>query len=116
MTVALESFVPNLSGRVAIVTGGHAGLGFGTSIELAKNGARVYIASRSAPKVEAVIQAIVAECPNADVHFLRLDLADLTSVVEAAQEFKKHTSFFVLSAELRVLLACSKGESRLFIC
>lgn len=64
--------------------------GFGTSIELAKHGARVYIASRSASKVEDARQAIVAECPDADVRFLPLDLADLASVVEAARTFKEY--------------------------
>ncbi|GAM39157.1 hypothetical protein TCE0_034r10471 [Talaromyces pinophilus] len=90
MVTTLDSFMPSLLGKVAIVTGGHTGLGFGTSIELAKHGARVYIASRSASKVEDARQAIVAECPDADVRFLPLDLADLASVVEAARTFKEY--------------------------
>ncbi|KAJ5925572.1 retinol dehydrogenase [Penicillium verhagenii] len=78
---------PDLSGMVAIVTGGHTGLGFGTSIELAKNGARVYIASRSDSKVKKAKNDILKEFPSADVHFLPLDLADLDSVRLAAKEF-----------------------------
>lgn len=68
--------------------------GFGTSIELAKHGARVYIASRSPSKVRDAIQQIVAECPMADVHFLPLDLANLASVVEAAQMFREYDPVF----------------------
>lgn len=53
----------------------------------------MYIASRSESKVENARQAIVAECPDADVHFLPLDLADLGSVVEAARTFKEYGFF-----------------------
>lgn len=82
--------------------------GFGTSIELAKHGARVYIASRSAHKVQAAIQAIVAECPDADVHFLRLDLADLAGVVEAARDFTRYDFFPNNVSGLPVMIHCLK--------
>ncbi|KAL4994478.1 hypothetical protein BDV10DRAFT_203806 [Aspergillus recurvatus] len=59
--------ISNLSGKVAIVTGGHSGLGFGTSIELAKHGARVYIATRSARKFDEAKREILTELPDADV-------------------------------------------------
>jgi NAD(P)-dependent dehydrogenase (short-subunit alcohol dehydrogenase family) len=65
------------------------GRGFGTSIELAKHGARVYIASRSASKFDDAKRDILAESPNADVRFLSLDLADLGSVKAAAERFLK---------------------------
>ncbi|KAJ5279226.1 retinol dehydrogenase [Penicillium angulare] len=73
--------LPDLTGKVAIVTGGHTGLGFGTSIELAKHGARVYIASRSAAKFKDAEREVALECPEADVRFLELNLADLNSVM-----------------------------------
>ncbi|KAL2850402.1 hypothetical protein BJX68DRAFT_266613 [Aspergillus pseudodeflectus] len=82
-----HDFIPNLAGKVAVVTGGHTGLGFGTSIELAKNGARVYIASRSATKFKAAKRDILSECPDADVRYLVLDLADMDSVQDAAMMF-----------------------------
>jgi NAD(P)-dependent dehydrogenase (short-subunit alcohol dehydrogenase family) len=61
--------------------------GFGTSIELAKHGARVYIASRSASKFDDAKRDILAECQDADVRFLSLNLADLGSVKGAAERF-----------------------------
>ncbi|KAJ6016408.1 retinol dehydrogenase [Penicillium herquei] len=88
----LKSSIPDLSGKVAIVTGGHTGLGFGTSIELAKNGARVYIAGRSLSKAKQAKNDILKEFPSADIHFLSLDLADLDSVRRAADEFTQHES------------------------
>ncbi|RAK87824.1 retinol dehydrogenase [Aspergillus costaricaensis CBS 115574] len=86
----LHDPIPDLTGKVAIVTGGHTGLGFGTSIELAKHGARVYIASRSAAKFNDAEREIRLECPEAQVRFILLDLADLSSVQAAAERFS-HT-------------------------
>ncbi|GLA80544.1 hypothetical protein AtubIFM56815_001368 [Aspergillus tubingensis] len=87
MSNTSHDFIPDLTGKVAIVTGGHTGLGFGTSIELAKHGARVYIASRSGTEFKAAERDILSECPDADVRFLMLDLADLNNVREAAKMF-----------------------------
>ncbi|GLA63277.1 hypothetical protein AtubIFM55763_009756 [Aspergillus tubingensis] len=87
MSNTSHDFIPHLTGKVAIVTGGHTGLGFGTSIELAKHGARVYIASRSGTKFKAAERDILSECPDADVRFLMLELADLNNVREAAKMF-----------------------------
>ncbi|KAL4876188.1 hypothetical protein BJY04DRAFT_223273 [Aspergillus karnatakaensis] len=84
--------IPDLSRKVAIVTGGHTGLGFGTSIELAKAGARVYIAGRSETKFDHAKQEILAECAHADLRFLPVDLADLSSVQRAAQQFTRQES------------------------
>lgn len=64
--------------------------GFGTSIELAKHGARVYIASRLASKADEAKDAILQEFSPADVHFLSLDLADLDSVRQAAEKFLQY--------------------------
>ncbi|KAL2857215.1 retinol dehydrogenase [Aspergillus pseudoustus] len=84
--------MPDLSGKVAIVTGGHTGLGFGTGIELAKAGARVYIASRSESKFKEAKRDIVAEYPDADVRFLQVDLADLSSLNRAGRKFLQEES------------------------
>ncbi|KAJ5498232.1 Glucose/ribitol dehydrogenase [Penicillium expansum] len=92
MSNNLHDFIPDLAGKVAIVTGGHTGLGFGTSIELAKHGARVYIASRSAAKFKDAEQDILSEYPKADVRFLMLDLADLNTVREATERFAQQES------------------------
>ncbi|KAJ5106808.1 retinol dehydrogenase [Penicillium angulare] len=92
-----QESLPDLTGKVVIVTGGHTGLGFGTSIELAKHGARVYIASRSAAKFKSAERDITFECPEADVRFLALNLADLNSVREAAKCFAtQETSLHLL--------------------
>lgn len=61
----------------------------GTTTELLRHGAKVYVASRSKYKVEGAIKVIKQEKDQsaADVHFLPCDLGDLESVKQAAAEF-----------------------------
>ncbi|KAL3261382.1 hypothetical protein ABHI18_003806 [Aspergillus niger] len=86
--------IPELTGKVVIVTGGHTGLGFGTSIELARHGARVYIASRSHTRFEHARRDIISECSEreVDVRFLNLDLSSMSSVRHAAEQFIRQES------------------------
>jgi retinol dehydrogenase 12 len=77
----------DLAGRTFLVTGGNAGIGFATAASLAKRGGRVYIACRSQAKGEAAVTAIRAQAATDHVHLLHLDLADLASVRQCAQDF-----------------------------
>ncbi|WAR59613.1 hypothetical protein PtB15_11B253 [Puccinia triticina] len=84
--------IPDLAGKVAIVTGGNSGLGFITCLELARKNARVYMASRSRAKAEDAIQKIKAELAAAGaappaVEFLEFDLATIAAGKAAAAAF-----------------------------
>ncbi|MFF7985957.1 oxidoreductase [Streptomyces sp. NPDC007901] len=79
--------IPDLAGRVAVVTGANSGLGYVTARELARKGARVVLACRSEARGRAAGDRMVAEVPDADVEFGRLDLGDLGSVREFARSF-----------------------------
>src|SRR5207237_7435676 len=48
----------DLSGKVAIVTGGNGGIGLGMATGLAKAGAAVVVAGRNAAKNEAAVKAL----------------------------------------------------------
>lgn len=72
--------IPDLAGRVAVVTGGNGGLGYQTALELARHGARVTLACRNTDKAAAAATAIKGEAPGATVQVASLDLADLRSV------------------------------------
>jgi len=72
--------MPDQHGRVAVVTGANSGLGLVTARELARAGARVVLAARSAGRGDAAAATIVAAVPGADVSAAVLDLADLGSV------------------------------------
>jgi NAD(P)-dependent dehydrogenase (short-subunit alcohol dehydrogenase family) len=62
------------------VTGANSGLGLVTARELARAGARVVLASRSAEKGEGAAALIASAVPGADLEPAVLDLADLDSV------------------------------------
>jgi retinol dehydrogenase 12 len=79
--------VTELSGRTFLVTGGNTGIGRATASALARDGARVYIASRSWERGEAAMTAIRAATGSDSVWLLSLDLASLTSVRECAAAF-----------------------------
>jgi NAD(P)-dependent dehydrogenase (short-subunit alcohol dehydrogenase family) len=79
--------LPDQTGRTIVVTGPTiGGLGHHTALELARKGARVVLAGRTPAKVEATAAAIRAEVPDADLLAVRLDLASLSSVRNAAAE------------------------------
>ncbi|OKL57681.1 hypothetical protein UA08_07079 [Talaromyces atroroseus] len=82
--------LPDLSGKLYVVTGGNAGIGKTTVAGLASRGARVYMGARSAEKAEKAITDIKRELgkPQADIVFLKLDLTDFKSAVEAARELR----------------------------
>jgi NAD(P)-dependent dehydrogenase (short-subunit alcohol dehydrogenase family) len=84
--------IPNLTGRVFIVTGGNTGIGYATCAHLAAHGARVYMAARSSEKATAALGDIKASYPNADIRYLLLDLGSLRSVASAAETFKAQES------------------------
>jgi 3-oxoacyl-[acyl-carrier protein] reductase len=68
-----------ISGKVALVTGASQGIGFGIASELAKEGARVAISSRTREKIEAAADEIGA---RAYVHDT-LDLDAAPALLEA---------------------------------
>ena len=78
--------IPDQTGRTVVVTGANSGLGFHTSLELARRGARVVMACRNLDKGRAAEQRLLADAPDADVELRALDLADLGSVRSFADE------------------------------
>ena len=76
-----------MSGQTVLVTGGNTGIGRATALALAGQGARVYVACRSAAKGEGAAAAIRAATGNEAVFLLPLDLADLASVRSCAAGF-----------------------------
>ncbi len=84
-----EARVGDQSGRIALVTGANSGIGWETARVLASNGAHVVVACRSADRGHDAVRRIQGSVPSGSVEFLRLDLADLASVREAAAAFSR---------------------------
>ncbi len=79
--------IPDQSGRTAVVTGANSGLGYVTARELARRGAQVVLACRSAERGVAAVDRLLREVPDADVEFRALDLGDLASVRQFAAAY-----------------------------
>ena len=80
--------IPDLTGKVIIVTGANNGIGYEAAKEFARNGAQTILACRSAEKAQAALDQIRAEIPDASVEIIQLDLASLKSVHRFADDFK----------------------------
>ncbi|RKO89694.1 hypothetical protein BDK51DRAFT_25331, partial [Blyttiomyces helicus] len=79
--------IPDLSGKVAIVTGANTGVGYATALELARKNATVFMACRSEERAAPAVEKVRAETGNKNVHFLKLDLQNLKQSREAAKGF-----------------------------
>jgi retinol dehydrogenase-12 len=83
--------IPDLSGKVFIVTGGNAGIGKETCKQLLLKNAKVYLAARSESKAQAALEELEKETGKKSI-FLKLDLSDLDATKKSAQEFLEYVS------------------------
>ncbi|GAK03484.1 probable oxidoreductase/short-chain dehydrogenase [Geomicrobium sp. JCM 19037] len=72
--------MPDLTGKIAVITGASDGLGLETARALALKGADVILAVRSMKKGGEALEKIKKDVPNADVKLKELDLSNLQSV------------------------------------
>ncbi|KAH9989192.1 NAD(P)-binding protein [Russula vinacea] len=83
---------PDQTGKIAIITGGQVEVGKETARVLLSKGAKVYIACRNAEKAHQAIDELKGYSEKDSIFFLKLDLADLTSIKAAADEFLQKES------------------------
>ncbi|MBZ3890176.1 Retinol dehydrogenase 12 [Sciurus carolinensis] len=76
-----------LPGKVVVITGANTGIGKETARELARRGARVYIACRDVLKGESAASDIRADTKNSQVLVRKLDLSDTKSIRAFAEGF-----------------------------
>ena len=78
------SQIPNLTGKVAVITGANSGLGFESTRALTRAGAHVVMAARDMAKGEAARAEIAAGDPSTSLDVVELDLASIVSIKSAA--------------------------------
>ncbi|PXY26663.1 short chain dehydrogenase [Prauserella coralliicola] len=76
--------VPDLTGKLAVVTGASDGVGLGLATRLAAAGAEIIMPVRNPRKGEAAIAKIRREHPDARISLRDLDLSSLASVAAVA--------------------------------
>ena len=77
--------LPDLSGKLCIITGGNSGIGFEAAKILAQKNADVVIAARNEMKGKKALAKIV-NLGSGTCELLKLDLADMSSIRAAAKE------------------------------
>lgn len=89
--------IPDLSNKIAIVTGANSGIGYETAKALADSNATVVMACRNIDKANHALKQIQQDIPNASLEFIQLDLANLESVKNFTESFKaKHSRLDML--------------------
>ena len=80
--------IPDLTGKVILVTGANNGIGYEAAKEFTRKGAQTILACRNMNKAQTALAKIQTEIPNALVEVMSLDLSSLQSVREFAEAFK----------------------------
>ncbi|CAH0003522.1 unnamed protein product [Clonostachys byssicola] len=103
----LERDVPELSGKVLLVTGGTKGLGAGAVSLLAKRKpAKIYITGRNKAAAQKLINQAQEDGSQSEIIFLACDQTSLASVQQAADAFlAKESRLDVLMANAGIMAA-----------
>jgi len=97
-----------IDGKVCLVTGANSGLGFAVAQELARRGGRVIMACRSGiPDAGEKIKALTG---SSKVEMMKLDLADIDSIMQLVQQLNKQN--ITLDITICNAAMVSKGSRR----
>src|SRR5436190_12647437 len=101
----------DLSGKVALITGGSSGLGQETARVLAERGARVILTARDLPKGEAVAAGIRASTGNQHVEVEKLELGSLKDIRAFAERFLARHSALHIRITTAGVMACPPAKT-----
>lgn len=81
--------ISDLTGKVIIITGANSGIGYEAAKEFARKGAQIILACRNLDKAQFALSQIQAEITETKAEILKLDLANLKSIQQFVDSFKK---------------------------
>ncbi|CAK7205499.1 short-chain alcohol dehydrogenase [Sporothrix eucalyptigena] len=109
-----EKNLPDLSGKIYLITGANAGVGKELSRILYGQNAKVYMACRSEGKCQKAIEDIKTTVPSStgSLTYIHIDLGDLTTIKPAAEAFLAHENHLdVLFNNAGVMLPPSEQKT-----
>jgi NAD(P)-dependent dehydrogenase (short-subunit alcohol dehydrogenase family) len=80
--------VKQVEGKVAFITGGASGIGFGMAQVFLKSGMKVIIADILQERLDEAAR-VLAHSTNRDYHFIRVDVTDRAAMAAAASEAER---------------------------
>lgn len=80
--------IPDLTGKIVLITGANSGLGLENTKQFTAKGAKVIMACRNLEKADKAKSKIRVKNPEADIEVMQLDLANLKSIENFANEYK----------------------------
>lgn len=106
--------IPDLSGKVILVTGGNIGLGMETVLQLSKhNPAHIFLAARTESKALAAIEEIRKAVPDAaPITFLSLDLSSFDSIKKAVVDFHAQSDQLHILINNAGIMAVPPGKTK----
>lgn len=98
-----------IDGKVVIITGSNTGIGKETAVDLARRGAKVYLACRDLDRGEAARKEIIERSGNREVYFWKLDLASFKSIREFAANFIREEDRLDILVNNAGVMACPRS-------
>ncbi len=111
MTQWTENNIPDQTGRIAIITGANSGLGYETTLALAKKNATIIMACRNLSKGKTALNGVLAQVPHATVTLMQLDLGSLDSVRAFAEKFRADYNQLDLLINNAGIMAIPRSET-----
>ncbi|XP_055918966.1 retinol dehydrogenase 12 isoform X3 [Eupeodes corollae] len=101
-----------IDGKVVVITGCNTGIGKETALELARRGAKIYMACRDPVRCEGARLEIIEKTKNENIFNRTLDLGSLESVRKFADKFLAEEPRLDILINNAGVMACPKGTTK----